>query len=79
MAYATRMEWDQGAHWVVLARDGPGGAEVARMTLDAWMELHAVRYAVEDAVRQALHEAEEARHRSRPLADPAGAAATAAL
>jgi hypothetical protein len=42
MAYRTLMDWDEGQNWVILKRDG---VEVAKMTLDEWMELHAVRFA----------------------------------
>lgn len=52
MAYATRMDWDQGHNWVILTRDG---VEVARMTLDEWMELNAVRYAAEELMQKAGH------------------------
>jgi hypothetical protein len=52
MAYATRMDWDQGHNWVILTRDG---VEVARMTLDEWMELSAVRYAAEEITQQEAH------------------------
>ena len=50
MAYSTRMDWDRGHNWVILARDG---IEVARTTLDESMELGAVRYAAEELMRQA--------------------------
>lgn len=75
MAYATRMDWAEGRNWVILTRDG---VEAARMTLDEWRELGAVRYAVDDGVRQALHDAEEARRHSQPPDETAGTAARAA-
>ena len=56
MAYSTRMDWDEGRNWVFLIRDG---VEVARMTLDEWIELSAVGFAVDDGVRQALYTAQE--------------------
>ena len=52
MAYRTLMDWDEGQNWVILKRDG---VEVAKMTLDEWMELHAVRYAAEELMQQAGH------------------------
>lgn len=52
MTYATRIDWDRGANWVILAKDG---AEIARMTLDEWMELGAVRYAAEEIMQRAGH------------------------
>jgi len=52
MAYSTRMDWDQGHNWVILTHDG---VEVARMTLDEWMELGAVRYAAEEITQQEAH------------------------
>jgi hypothetical protein len=58
MAYATRMEWADGHDLVILAKDG---VEVARMTLDELSKLKEVAYLIEDAVAQALHEAEEVR------------------
>jgi hypothetical protein len=66
MAYRTLMDWDQGQNWVILKRDG---VEVAKMTLDDWMELSAVRYAAEELMQTAGH--------SLPPADRAGIAATA--
>ena len=67
MAYATRIDWGEGANWVILTRDG---AEIARMTLDEWMGLVAVRYAAEELMQTAGH--------SLPPAGPgpAGIAAT---
>ena len=58
MAYATRMDWAEGQNWVILSRDG---VEIARMTLDELSKLKEVAYLIEDAVAQALHEAEEVR------------------
>jgi hypothetical protein len=58
MAYATRMDWADGHNWVILSRDD---VEVARMTLDELSKLKEVAYLIEDAVAQALHEAEEVR------------------
>ena len=52
MAYRTLMDWDQGQNWVILKRDG---VEVAKMTLDDWMELSAVRYAAEELMQTAGH------------------------
>lgn len=52
MAYATQIDWDRGANWVILAKDG---VEVARMTLDEWMTLRAVRYAAEELTQTAGH------------------------
>jgi hypothetical protein len=51
-AYATRIDWDQGQNWVILTRYGE---EVAKMTLDEWMELSAVRYAAEELMQKAGH------------------------
>ena len=51
-AYATRIDWDQGKNWVILTRYGE---EIARMTLDDWMELSAVRYAAEELMQTAGH------------------------
>jgi hypothetical protein len=65
-AYATRIDWDRGENWVILTRYGE---EVAKMTLDDWMELSAVRYAAEELMQTAGH--------SLPPADRAGTAATA--
>jgi hypothetical protein len=65
-AYATRIDWDRGANWVILTRYGE---EVAKMTLDDWMELSAVRYAAEELM-QTGH--------SHPPAETAGTAATGA-
>jgi hypothetical protein len=42
MAYRTLIDWDEGQNWVILKRDG---VEVAKMTLDEWMELNAVCFA----------------------------------
>jgi hypothetical protein len=67
MAYATRIDWDEGKNWVILTRDG---AEIARMTLDEWMGLVAVRYAAEELMQTAGH--------SLPPAAGPGPAATAA-
>ena len=67
MAYATRMDWDRGHNWVILTKDG---AEVARMTLDDWMGLGAVRYAAEELMQQAGH--------SPSAAETAGTVARAA-
>ena len=66
MAYRTLMDWDEERNWVILSRDG---VEVAKMTLDDWMELSAVRYAAEELMQTAGH--------SLPPADRAGTAATA--
>jgi hypothetical protein len=52
MAYATRIDWNQGSNWVILERDG---VEVAKMTLDEWMELTAVSYAAEELMQKAGH------------------------
>jgi hypothetical protein len=77
--YTTRFKWAEGSdahHVVCLLRDG---VEVASMTLDEWMDLGAVEFAVSDAVRQTLHSAEEAaRHRGELSADEAAALRTAA-
>jgi hypothetical protein len=67
MAYRTLMDWDEGQNWVILERDG---VEVARMTLDEWMELHAVRFAAGELATQTGH--------SHPPAETAGTAATEA-
>ena len=67
MAYATRIDWDEGKNWVILTRYGQ---EVARMTLDEWMKLVAVRYAAEELMQKAGH--------SLPPAETAATAATAA-
>ena len=61
------MDWDQGHNWVILAKDG---VEVARMTLDDWMALSAVRYAAEELMQQAGH--------SPSVAETAGTAGRAA-
>jgi hypothetical protein len=61
MAYATKMDWAEGYNWVILSRDG---VEVARMTLDEWMELSAVRYAADELML----------HNQPPAADVAGTA-----
>ena len=67
MSYATRMDWERD-HWVVvLDRDG---VEAARMTLDEWMELGAVRYAAEELMQTAGH--------NRSTAETADPAATRA-
>jgi len=66
MAYATRIDWAGGKNWVILTRYGE---EVAKMTLDDWMKLSAVRYAAEELMQQAGH--------SLPTAEIAGTAATA--
>jgi hypothetical protein len=76
--YTTQLKWVEGldAHHVVcLLRDG---VEVASMTLDEWMALGAVEFAVSDAVRQALYSAEEAaRHPGERSTDEAAALRTA--
>lgn len=67
MPYSTRIDWDQGHNWVILMRDG---AEIARMKLDDWMELGAVRYAAEEFTQKVGH--------SLPPAETVGTAATEA-
>ena len=67
MAYATRIDWDRGANWVILMHDG---VETARMTLDEWMELVAVRYAAEELMQRVGH--------NRSTAETADPAATRA-
>jgi len=60
------MDWDQGHNWVILTHDG---VEVARMTLDEWMELGAVRYAAEEITQQEAHFARPETRRSWPDQD----------